>query len=115
MDRRLRQYHLESRPNMRFEQVTANDIAIGTAENGMEMQSRTLFGNGNIAEERQDLDLFIDDNFLYCFVCQSKYPSVCTSIAHCHGAYCITTSASTRMSSTSQKTSCATRQCPRTH
>jgi hypothetical protein len=60
-------YHLESQPNMRLQRMSAHDSAIGSAANDLEMQSRTLFGNGNIAEEREDLDLFIDDNFLCCF------------------------------------------------
>jgi hypothetical protein len=99
---------------MRFEQMTANDTAIGSAENGMEMQSRTLFDNGNIAEERQDLDLFIDDNF-----CIASYASRNTRAFGrvsriAMELTALQRGASTRMSSTSQKTSCATRQCPRT-
>ena len=36
---------------MCLEQMTANDTAVGPAENGVEMQRGTLFANGNIAEE----------------------------------------------------------------
>jgi len=38
-------------PNMRFKQMAADYAAIGSSENGMEMQRRFRFSDGNVAKK----------------------------------------------------------------
>ena len=54
--------------------MAADDTAIGFAKYRMQMQSRALIPDRDIAEQRQDLDLLVDRNFLCCLAAAGLQP-----------------------------------------
>src|SRR5205823_247127 len=60
----LRQDDFEGWAHMAFEEMTADDAAVELPEHGMDVQDRLAVRFGDIADQRQNLDLLIDRDAL---------------------------------------------------
>ncbi len=58
--RRLHDEHLQRRPHVSFEQMAAQRCSIGCRHDGVGVQLRFFLVKGDIARERDDLDLLFD-------------------------------------------------------
>src|SRR5712675_596070 len=56
----LRQDDFEGRAHMAFEEMPADNAAVGLPEHSVDVQDRLAVGLGDIADQRQHLDLLID-------------------------------------------------------
>src|SRR5438045_9544292 len=61
---RLRQDDFEGWAHIAFEEMPADDAAVGLPEHGVDVQDRLAVRFGDIADQRQHLDLLIDRDAL---------------------------------------------------